>query len=133
MQIPISKKSLSEPEKLQFRIGRYRTGSIYAGKKHGLEAREYYDLDYYDNMSYQIIFIVPEDTTSFNSSFFIGLFKDSIKKLGMINFENKYKIILAETNSTIRNKLNADIADGKRYFENSSLTWLQKLKRIWYY
>jgi len=41
--------------------------------------------DKYDGMDGPFKVIIPSDTTSFNPSFFLGLFYESVKKLGSVD------------------------------------------------
>jgi len=77
----------------QIDLGRYRTeGSrVYAGRPRGEYARKAEDLDRTDSMdNVSIVVRIPEDTLSVNSSFFLGLFGDSIKHLGEDRFRERF-------------------------------------------
>lgn len=46
---------------------------------------------------------IPANTSSFNSSFFLGLFFDSIRSLGGVEpFKNKYKIDLEKLSDGLK-------------------------------
>jgi len=62
---------------------------VFSGRYNGLNARLYFNLDTEDVCRRQISIYVPEDTVSVNSSFFIGMFEDSIKYLRK-DFYTKY-------------------------------------------
>lgn len=62
----------------------------FSGRREGREVRKKHSLDEKDKDDNSYIVSMPQDTTSFNPSFFLGLFFQSIKNLGMDNFQKKY-------------------------------------------
>lgn len=66
-------------------------GPVYIGRPKGLETRRMYNLDDADNSTVTIEVIVPKNTYTINSSFFLGLFGDSIRNSGSKdNFFKKF-------------------------------------------
>lgn len=57
------------------------SGRVFIGRPNGREARKYFEIDKLDPETSKIIFKVPENTISVNSSFFLGLFAQDILKL----------------------------------------------------
>ena len=61
--------------------------SLFTGRPQGLEARTELNLDALDRTSdLEITFEIPEDTTSFNPSFYLGLLYPSYKIFGCSRF-----------------------------------------------
>lgn len=74
-------------------LEKYRSSGarVFAGRDRGREVRKKAGLDRLD-ASEDIVWVdVPEDTFSINSSFFLGLFGDSIRRLGATDFRRKYQ------------------------------------------
>ena len=73
--------------------------SVIDGKKYrelsgadlGRYAREEFRLDLLDKQQNEVVFFIPEDVLSVNSSFFSGMFQASLKNLGEKEFRKKYK------------------------------------------
>lgn len=57
-------------------------GPVYAGRPKGERARKILKLDIADTEPSVVNVIIPEDTYSLNSSFFLGLFGPSVVALG---------------------------------------------------
>lgn len=47
-------------------------------------------MDKLDETENQVTVRIPQDTISFNSSFFLGMFGKSVRKLGLSEFEKKF-------------------------------------------
>src|SRR4051812_30429827 len=82
-------------------LGKYG-GPVFVGREAGESARRRSHLDKYDGMDGRVKIVVPEGTYSVNSSFFLGMFDKSIKKLGtreafIEKFEFQYPEHLAES------------------------------------
>lgn len=98
---------------------RGRNSTIFTGRPQGRQVREELGLGRYDkdNETYEVH--IPEGTTSFNPSFYLGLFYDSIKNLGGIEgFKRKYTIIFDDRNPSIIECLREDISDNERQAKN---------------
>lgn len=66
------------------------TNTSFAGRNEGQKVREELSLNQKDYDEYRYEIVMPEDTTSFESSFYLGLLFDSVKKLGWDKFAQKY-------------------------------------------
>jgi hypothetical protein len=82
-------------------LGKYG-GPVFVGREAGELARKRSHLDKYDGVPGRVKILVPEGTYSVNSSFFLGMFDKSIKKLGsreafLEKFEFEYPKHLAES------------------------------------
>ncbi len=99
---------------INLRTFRPSIGTSYSGRPQGLEVRKDIDLDKIDNSDEEVEILIPSDTSSFNPSFFLGLFFKSISKLGVQNFKNKYKIKFETESKVLIDILNKDIEDGFR-------------------
>lgn len=86
---------------------------VLSGRPQGVEARKHFSLDQLDASNDDAVVVVPQRVISFNGSFFLGLFAPSIKRLGVVKFEDKYRF-------NCRPELAADIDRGKREALNES-------------
>ena len=69
-------------------------GPVYIGRERGEKARNKLKLDEIDFSDKVVDVVIPDDTYSVNSSFFLGLFGKSIRNAGnRDNFLGKYKFI----------------------------------------
>ena len=76
------------------RMQRGISSTTFTGRPQGMQLRDTLKLDALDTDSNSYIIRIPEGTSSFNPSFYLGLFFPSIKKLkGIEGFKNKYEII----------------------------------------
>ena len=66
---------------------------VFTGREEGKKARIDSHLDDLDKTNELIKVIIPDDTVSINSSFFLGMFKDSLEDLKEEKFKEKYKFI----------------------------------------
>lgn len=67
-------------------------GPVYSGRAKGEQVRSKIKLDEIDSNATKVRIIVPENTFSLNSSFFLGLFGNSIRAAGSSNvFLEKFK------------------------------------------
>lgn len=65
--------------------------TTFSGRPEGEAVREKLKLDAIDGSTECVSIIIPNDTTSFNPSFFLGLFYKSIKRLGSVDaFKKKF-------------------------------------------
>jgi hypothetical protein len=97
-------------------IGKFRgiRSTTFTGRPQGKIARKELDLDSLDQGTDLIEIEIPEGTTSFNPSFFLGLFYESIKKLTLEKFNEKYKIIIRDQDQETVRVLKRNIEDGIR-------------------
>ena len=63
---------------------------VLSGVELGKQARKFFKIDDLDAQSTVVTLVVPKDVFSLNSSFFSGLFYDSIVKLKEVGFREKY-------------------------------------------
>lgn len=75
----------------------------FSGRREGREVRKKHNLDEKDKDDNSYIVLMPQDTTSFNPSFFLGLFYQSIKKLGIEKFQKKYVFSYDNLYESLRN------------------------------
>lgn len=102
-------------ELLRFRGNR---SSLFTGRPQGEQSRIDLELDKYDKSNEYVEFVIPKGTSSFNPSFYLGLLYDSLKKLGLENFEQKYTFRIEDDNPEIVKVLKNNLEDGKRYALN---------------
>lgn len=65
--------------------------TTFSGRKEGREVRRAHQVDLLDHDNKLYVVKIPNNTSSFNPSFFLGLFFPSIKKLGLDAFKNKFE------------------------------------------
>lgn len=77
----------------QVKLGDYRTPGVgvLAGRERGRNVRAAARLDELDTQQEPITVLVAEDIFSVNSSFFLGMFAESIRKLGEPEFRKRYR------------------------------------------
>lgn len=89
--------------------------TTFTGRPQGKEVRVNLKLSEVDKTEEKICIEIPSGTTSFNPSFYLGLFYDSIVFLGGLNnFKDKYDIIYADKNDEIVDILKENINDCER-------------------
>lgn len=81
----------------------------FSGRREGREVRKKHNLDEKDKDDNCYIVSMPQDTTSFNPSFFLGLFYQSIKKLGIEKFQKKYVFSYDNLYESLRNVIKNNI------------------------
>jgi len=65
---------------------------VFSGRDRGVAAREQYGLNMLDDSSNSVEVILPDTLYTLTSSFFLGLFGESVRKCGSVSeFEQKYK------------------------------------------
>lgn len=104
-------------ETVKINLADYKRGTIFTGRPQGYQVRKDLDLDKIDrDANRRVEFVIPEDTTSFNPSFFLGLLYESIKSLGLDRFKRKYNFIT----DNVRNKseIESNLQDGIRNATN---------------
>ncbi len=93
----------------------YRGGvksTTFSGRAEGEEVRRELNLDTIDRQPNNVVVRLPNDTTSFNPSFFLGLFFKSIKCLKSVEaFKQKYSFDLSNFDEELRGYINDDITD----------------------
>ena len=63
---------------------------VLSGVELGEKARKEFNVDLLDSQQNKVVFFVPDDVYSVNSSFFSGLFQKSIKTLNEKRFREQY-------------------------------------------
>ena len=71
----------------------YRTtdSRVFSGRERAKKIRKTINLDDIDRTGEQVEVRIPPDTYSVTSSFFLGLFGDSIRNLGEAEFRRRYR------------------------------------------
>lgn len=91
---------------------------VLSGREFGKDVRRQCEFDRIDdNKEISVTIVIPQNIISLNSSFFWGLFTESVKKLGEDEFIKKYKfecsdIIRKSIEDGIRRSLNSGTALG---------------------
>lgn len=93
--------------------------TAFTGRSEGKLARKDLRLDEKDSDGNIYEVIIPKNTTSINSSFFLGLFYDSIKTLGSIDeFYKKYFFIIEEEDQEWKAILERNLSECRRRATN---------------
>ena len=79
---------------------------VLAGRTNGENIRKKITLEKIEKENEKIEIIIPNDVFSFNSSYFLGMFGESVKKLGKEKFEEKYQF------NTNNESIKMNIKDG---------------------
>jgi len=90
----------------------------FTGRKEGQLVREELSLSQKDHDEYRYEFVIPEDTQLFDSSFYLGLFFDSIKKLGWDKFAQKYRFNLDNIVDSLRGCIRSQLDECERKAKN---------------
>jgi len=102
-------------QKLDILKYRGKDSTVFTGRPEGKQAREDLKLDERDSDGITYSVIIPKNTTAFNSSFFLGLFFDSIKALNSIEkFYEKYNFVIEEEDKEWVAILQRNLAECKR-------------------
>lgn len=64
---------------------------VFSGRERGEAVREAAELDQLDSEEEPVSIVIPNDTFSVTSSFFLGMFGDSIRRLGEEQFREHYR------------------------------------------
>lgn len=88
--------------------------TLFTGRPQGEQAREVLNLDKLDSGQGVVVLVIPQGTTSFNPSFYLGLLYDSIKRLGISKFEVKYSFEIEDPNPSVIKVIRKNLEDGKR-------------------
>lgn len=93
--------------------------TTFSGRPEGKAVRKALQLDSLENNDEVVSIVIPNDTTSFNPSFFLGLLFDSVKKCGSIDsFKKKYVFDLSAFSPELRSFIEADLDDSYQRCEN---------------
>lgn len=63
---------------------------VLSGRDCGIDSRRKFNLDRIDKSSDSVTVVIPDDVISMNTSFFLGLFGPSVRRLGKTGFLAKY-------------------------------------------
>src|SRR6266567_3867624 len=100
-------RSPSHQQVIDLGVSRDKGVIVLSGRPKGVKLRERFRLDDLDAGSQEVIVRIPHEILSVNSSFFLGLFANSIRKLGRKGFFAKYHFDSG-------NQVQQDIEDGIR-------------------
>ena len=93
----------------------YRGGNkstTFSGRSEGADVRKKLELDSIEDSDNQITVKIPNYTTSFNPSFFLGLFYESVKKCGTVDaFKSKFTFDLSDFSPELRDFILEDLND----------------------
>lgn len=64
---------------------------VLSGRERGIECREIFKVKALDRTPDRIVVSIPRDIYSMNTSFFLGLFGESVRALGKQGFTTKYE------------------------------------------
>ena len=78
---------------------------LFSGYTRGANVRQELGLDQLDGEPDVVVVMVPDDVLAVTSSFFQGLFEDSIKALGATEFRNHYQFVGAPIDDTVETVL----------------------------
>lgn len=106
-------------EEINLKEYRGNNSTMFTGRPQGEHVREKLGLDSLDKKNVKVCVIIPKGTTSFNPSFFLGLFYDSYSLLGEENFKDKYLFEYKELESEYIDLIKEDIDNGIRHARNS--------------
>ena len=93
---------------------RNHKGVLFTGRKEGQLVREELSLNQKDYDEYRYEIIMPDETSSFESSFYLGLLFDSVKKLGWDKFAQKYRFNLDSLSDSDRMYVRAQLDSCER-------------------
>ena len=106
-------------QKLEIVKYRGQNSTVFTGRPEGKLARVDLKLDEKDTDGLSYSVVIPKGTTSFNSSFFLGMFFDSIKALGSIEkFYEKYSFAIEEQDDEWNDILKRNLAECRRKATN---------------
>lgn len=92
-----------------------KNSDSFCGRQNGKDVRTKLSLDSKDVDDEKYIVKVPEDTISFNPSFYLGLFFDSVKKINDFDeFKEKYKFDFSNLDEESRACLEENIVECER-------------------
>jgi hypothetical protein len=110
-------------EPIKIELGKYRGSSSFSfvGRPEGRDARRDLKLSIKDKDSNDYIFIIPENTTNFSSSFYLGLLYESFHDIGFKKALQKYRFLLPQ-DPVWREILENNISEAKRHAQNQLVT-----------
>ena len=70
-----------------------RGSRVFVGRMRGTACRRAADLDAFDHGDEVVTVVVPDDTLAIATSFFMGMFCESIAALGSVEFRRRYVFV----------------------------------------
>lgn len=64
---------------------------VLSGRERGIECRRIFQIERLDKSAEHVVISIPRDIYSINTSFFLGLFGDSVRSLGRNGFSEKFE------------------------------------------
>ena len=89
---------------------RSRGGKVFAGRERGEKVRHAAQLGLLDEQDVCVTVFVPEDIFSVNSSFFLGMFGESVRRLGEEGFRAHYRFEGKDISDTVEDGIREAIA-----------------------
>ena len=89
---------------------RSRGGKVFAGRERGEKVRHAAQLSSLDEQDVSVTVVVPEDIFSVNSSFFLGMFGESVRRLGEEGFRAHYRFEGKDISDTVEDGIREAIA-----------------------
>lgn len=93
----------------------------FEGRNEGQKVREELALNPKDYDEYRYEIIMPEDTMSFEPSFYLGLLFDSVKKLGWDKFAQKYRFNLDNIADSKRGTIRTGLDECEKFTKKELL------------
>lgn len=93
-------------------LAKYRSGGtrVYAGRERGEKVRQSADLDSADRAEEIVEVQIPSEIFAVTSSFFLGMFTDSIERLGETGFREKYRFVGKDISSVYESGIREALA-----------------------
>jgi len=88
---------------------------VFTRRENGEALRKQWHLDGRDTNDEIVIVQIPDTMYTISSSFFIGLFADSLRKMGRERFKEKYRFVGSSKTDTIQDVLNVHIQTTLRW------------------
>ncbi len=117
-------------DNIELNLAKYRgdNSSIFTGRPQGILARQDLKLDDKDSEEeINYTFVIPDGTTSFNPSFYLGLLYQSYKRLGLTNFNSKYHFRIDIADPETKVVINNNLMDGHR----NAINELERKTGLW--
>ncbi len=87
-------------EQLKIDLNEVRTppkSGLLSGRDAGIAARAHFKVNKLDALDVSVEVIIPDEVFSMNTSFFLGLFGDSVRCLRPDGFRSKYRFVCDES------------------------------------
>ncbi len=78
---------------VEISLTKWRTQRVFVGREAGYACREFFKLGELDKVRTEVTVTISEEVYSVNSSFFLGMFGDSIRSLGKDVFRSQYRFV----------------------------------------